>query len=65
MQIDHVIDQKITLCQSIYLKKVLDYFKMIDSKPVSILMNLRVPNFIILYDKKADNETFLWYKLAI
>ena len=41
---DYILEDKITLYQSTYLKKVLDHFNMIDYKPASLLMNPGVAN---------------------
>ena len=40
IQIDHVIGERITLCQNTYLKKRLDPFKLTECKPASIPMHL-------------------------
>ena len=65
MQVDHVIGKKITLCQSIYPKKVLDRFKMTEYKPASISIDPGVANSLLLYDSNADKETTKWYQSAI
>lgn len=65
MQVNHVTGKKITLCQNTYFKKVLNCFKMTECKPASILMNSRVTNSLLLYNKNADKETIKWYQSAI
>ncbi len=50
MVVDYVVGEKITLCQSTYLKKVLVRFKMTGCKPVTVPMNPRVANFLLPYD---------------
>ena len=50
MEVDYVVGEKITLCQSTYLKKVLVRFKMTGCKPVTVPMNPRVANFLLPYD---------------
>ena len=65
MQVDHVVGEKITLCQSTYLKKVLDRFKMTECKPASIPMDPGVANSLLPYDGNADKETIKWYQSAI
>lgn len=57
MQVDHVISEKISLYQSTYLKKIIDYFKMIKYKPVSILIDFRVANSLLLWNGNADKKT--------
>ncbi len=65
MQVDHVVSKKITLCQSIYLKKVLNYFMMTECKPASIPMDPWVANFLLPYDENADKKTMKWYQAVI
>ncbi len=65
MQVDHVVGKKIILCQSTYLKKVLDRFKMTECKPASIPMNPGVANFLLSYNRNADKATINWYQPAI
>ncbi len=65
IEIDHVVGEKITLCQSTYLKKILDRFKMTECKPVSIPMNPGVANSLLPYDENADKTTIKWYQSAI
>ena len=36
MQVDHIVSEKITLCQNIYLKKVLNCFKITKYKSTSV-----------------------------
>ncbi len=65
MQVDHVVGERITLCQSTYLKKVLDRFKMTECKPASIPMDPGVANSLLPYDRNADKETIKLYQSAI
>ena len=65
MQVDHIVGERITLCQSTYLKKVLDRFKMTECKPASIPMDPGVANSLLPYDGNADKETIKWYQSAI
>lgn len=53
------------LCESIYLKNVLNCFKIIQYKPASIPINSGVANFLLLYDKKADREKIKLYQSFI
>ena len=57
MQVDHVVGEKITFCQSIYLKKILDCFKMTDYKPAFIPMDPGVANFLLSYNGNVNKET--------
>ncbi len=61
MQVDHFVGERITLCQSTYLKKILDRFKMTECKPASIPMDTGVANSLLPYDGNADKETIKWY----
>lgn len=65
MQVNHVVGKKITLCQSTYLVKVFNRFKMTKYKPAFIPIDLRVANFLLLYNGNADKETIKQYQLAI
>lgn len=65
MQVDHFIGEKITFCQSTYLRKVLNRFKMTECKPASIPMDSGVANSLLPYDGNADKETIKWYQSAI
>ena len=65
MQIDYVIGKKITLCQSTYLRKVIDCLKMSECKPALVLMNLRVAILLLPFDGNADKESIKWYQSAI
>ncbi len=57
MEVDYVVVEKITLCQSTYLQKVLDRFKMTGYKPAIVSINLRVANSLLLYNRNADKTT--------
>lgn len=61
IELDYILGNKITLCQSIYLKKVFDYFDMTDSKPANLSMNLGVANSLQPFDGTADRKTIKWY----
>ena len=65
MHVNHFVGKKIILCQSTYLRKVLDRFKMTDCKLASLLMNLRVANSLLLYNRNVDKKTIKWYQSAI
>lgn len=56
MQVNHVIDEKFTFCQSTYLKKTPDRFKMTKCQSASILIDLGVANFLLLYHGNANKE---------
>ncbi len=65
MEVDYILEDKITLRQSTYLKKVLDRFDMTDCKPASLPMNPGVANSLQFFDGTADPKTIKWYQLAI
>lgn len=65
IQVDHIVGQKITFCQSIYLKKVFDCFKMTECKPTSIPMNFKFANFLVFHNRNTDQATIKWYQSAI
>lgn len=65
IHVNHVAGEQITLCQSTYLKKVLDRFKMIECKPASIPMDLGVANSLLFYNRNVDKRTIKWYESAI
>ena len=65
MKVNHVMGERISLCQSIYLKKILDRFEMTLCKPASIPMDLGVSNFLLPYDRNTDKEIIKWYHSAI
>ena len=65
MHVNHFVGKKIILCQNTYLRKVLDRFKMTDCKLASLLMNLRVANSLLLYNRNVDKKTIKWYQSAI
>ncbi len=65
MQIDHIVGKKITLCQSTYLIKVLNRFKIPECKPAFIPMDPGVANSLLPYEGNADKETIKWYQSAI
>ena len=56
IQVDHDVSEKITFCQSIYLKKELDCFKMTDCKPAFIPMDPGVENFLLPYNGNVNKE---------
>lgn len=57
---NHIISEKINLCQSTYLKKVLNRLKLTECKPASISIDPRVKNFLLPYDRNTDKETIKW-----
>lgn len=57
IQVDHVVGVKTTLCQSTYLNKVLDHFKMTECKLFSIPIDPGVANSLLLYDGNIDKKT--------
>lgn len=65
MQVNHVAGKKITLCQSTYLNKILNRFKMTECKSTSILIDSGVANFLLPYDKNTDKEIIKWYQSPI
>ena len=65
MQVDHVVSEKITLCQSTYLKKIFDRFKMTECKPAFIPIDPGVANSLLPYNGNANKETIKWDQLAI
>lgn len=56
IKIDYSLKDKITFCQNTYLKKVLDYFNMIDCKPTNFFMNLRVTNLLEPFNIIANSK---------
>lgn len=65
MQVNHFIGKKITFCQSTYLKKILDYFKITDCKPTSISMSPRIANSLLPYNRNDNKKTIKWYQSTI
>ena len=65
MELDYIIRGKITLCQSTYLKKVLDCFDIADFNLTSLPMNPRVANMLQPFDGTVHSKTTKWYQLAI
>ncbi len=57
MEVDYVLGEKITPCQSTYLKKMLDRFKMTGCKPATVSMNPELANSLLLYDRNAHKAT--------
>ncbi len=47
MQVNYVVGERIRLCQSTYLKKVLNRFRMTECKPASIAMDPGVANSLL------------------
>lgn len=54
IQVNYVVGKKITLYQSIYLKKKNNCFKMTECKPAFVPMNLGVANSLFSYDRNAN-----------
>ncbi len=65
MEVDYVVGEKITLCQSTYLKKVIDQFKMTGCKPSIVPMKPGVANSLLPNNRNADKATIKWYQSAI
>ncbi len=65
MQVNHIVGEKITLCQNTYLKKVLDCFKMTECKPAFIPIDPGVANSLLPYNGNVDKNTIKWYQSAI
>ena len=57
MEIDYILGDRISLCQSTYLKKGFDYYDMIVCKPASLFMNSGVANSLQPFDGIADPKT--------
>lgn len=65
IQVNYVIGKKITFCQGTYLKKVLNCLKMTECKPATVMINFEVTNFLLFYNRNADQTTIKQYQLAI
>ncbi len=65
MEVDYILEDKITLCQSNYLRKVPDRFDITDCKPASLPMNPGAANSLQPFDGTADPKTIKWYQSAI
>ncbi len=65
MEVDYVMGEKITLCRSTFLKKMLDRFKVTGCKPATVSMNPGVANSLLPYDRNEDKATIKWYQSAI
>lgn len=65
MQVNHVIGEKVTLCQNAYLKKVLDRSKMTECKLATVPINPRIAKSLIFFDRNADKKDIKWYQSAI
>ncbi len=65
MEVDYIVGEKITLCQSTYLKNVLDWFKITGCKPATVPMSPGVATYLLLYDGNVDKVTIKWYPSAI
>ncbi len=65
MEIDAEVRERISLRQTVYLKKIPERFQMTDCKPVSIPMNPGVANSLLLSDQQTDRATIKWYQSAI
>ena len=57
IEVDYVIGEKTNLCQSSYLKKMLDKLKITRCKPDTVPKNLGVANLLLLYYGNADKTT--------
>ena len=62
MKIDNDIESKtITLCQSIYLRKIVARYDMKNCKFTKILMSSRIFNSLNFFFEHVDKETLTWY----
>lgn len=59
MPVNHFIDKKINFCQSTYLREVLDYFKITECKPATILIDSGVANSLLLYYRYIDKKSII------
>ncbi len=57
MEVDYVFGDKITLCQSSYLKKILERFKITRCKPATVFIKPGVANSLFFYDGNAQKAT--------
>lgn len=57
IKVDYILDNKIIICQSTYLKKVFDCFNIANYKSASHPINPKVANFLQILDKIADSKT--------
>ncbi len=57
IEVDYVVGEKITLCQSTYLKYLLDQFKMTGCKPATVFINLGVANSLLPNDRNIYKAT--------
>lgn len=55
----------IILRQTMYIKKVLSQFNMLDSQPVSTPMEPGIGNTLIPSEDQADKKTITWYQLVV
>lgn len=51
------IEKKISLRQTTYLKKILEYFQMLDCKPASVPINFGMANSLVSSQQQADKAT--------
>ncbi len=65
MEVDYVLGEKVTLCQSTYLKKGLDRFKMTRCKLATVPMQPGIANSLLPYNGNADKANKNWYLSAI
>ena len=66
MEVDNDIRNKtITLCQSTYLRKVLERYGMKDATPTKIPMSPGIPNSLDPNPNQASKETITWYQSAV
>lgn len=50
MEVDIKVGKKIFFCQTIYLRKILVCFQIIDYNPTSVFMSQDVANFLFSFD---------------
>ena len=65
IEVDYVVREKITFCQSNHRKKVLDLFKMTGYQPTIVLINHEVANSLFSYDGNAEKAAIKWCQSAI
>ena len=62
MEINHSVGDKITLTQSVYIRKILARFGMQGCKTASIPIDLGVANSLLPFAGQADHGTIVWYQ---
>lgn len=57
MEVDVEVEKKISLCQTTYLRKILECFQMTDCKPAFVSMSPNVANSLLSVDSQAEQAT--------